>query len=47
MLLDVNKEKVVATWKYVKTLIRRDKSIKEIRQIESVTKSNKLNLINN
>ena len=33
MLIDVNKEKVVATWKYVETLIRRENSIKEIRKM--------------
>ena len=46
MLLDINKEKVIATWKYVETLIRRDKSIKEIKKIESISRSNKLKLVN-
>ena len=45
LIIDLNKEKIKATWKYVKTLIRRDKSIKEIVQIESDSKSNKLNKI--
>ena len=45
LILDFNRDKVQATWKYVKTLIRRDKSIKETIQIESDSKSNKLNQI--
>ena len=43
---DYAKEKVIATWKYVETLIRRDKSIKEIKKIESISRSNKLKLVN-
>ena len=45
LIIDLNKDKINATWKYVKTLIRRDKSIKETIQIESNSKSNKLNKI--
>ena len=45
LIIDLNKDKIKATWKYVKTLIRRDKSIKETIQIESDSKSNKLNKI--
>ncbi len=45
LIIDLNKDKIKATWKYVKTLIRRDKSIKEIVQIESNSQSNKLNKI--
>ena len=44
-IYNLNKDKIKATWKYVKTLIRRDKSIKETVQIESDSKSNKLNKI--
>jgi len=45
LIIDLNKDRINATWKYVKTLIRRDKSIKETIQIESNSKSNKLNKI--
>jgi len=45
LIIDLNKYRINATWKYVKTLIRRDKSIKETIQIESNSKSNKLNKI--
>tara|TARA_B100001057_G_scaffold85312_1_gene81128 strand:- start:10056 stop:11534 length:1479 start_codon:yes stop_codon:yes gene_type:complete len=45
LIIDLNRDRINATWKYVKTLIRRDKSIKETIQIESNSKSNKLRKI--
>ncbi len=42
LLISLDKDKIRASWKYVQTLIRRDSSIKEVVNIESLLNSNKL-----